>query len=109
MAIGNIGKEHRQASKLSSALTEAVVIVTGSSSGIGAAPAREFARHGAQVILAARRVEELATQVQAITNEGHHALAIPTDVTDAAQITKLVEQTIEQFGRIDVLVNNASR
>jgi NAD(P)-dependent dehydrogenase (short-subunit alcohol dehydrogenase family) len=107
MAIRKSEEEQRQASKLSSALTDAVVIVTGSSSGIGAATAREFARHGAQVILAARRVEELAIQEQTITAEGHNALAIPTDITDAAQITKLVEQTIEQFGHIDVLVNNA--
>lgn len=107
MAIRNTNKEQRLTSKLLSALNNAVVIVTGSSSGIGAATAREFARHGAQVILAARRVEELAIQVQTITAEGHHAIAIPTDITDAVQITKLVEQTIEQFGHIDVLVNNA--
>ncbi len=100
-------KVQRQSSTLSSALSNAVVIVTGASSGIGAATAREFARHGAQVILAARRVEELAVQVQTIASEEHQALAIPTDITDAAQITKLVEQTIEQFGRVDVLVNNA--
>src|SRR5260370_2710270 len=100
-------KEQRRAAKLSSALHNSVVIVTGSSTGIGAATAREFARHGARVILAARRVEELAVQVQTITAEGHHALAIPTDITDAAQVSQLVEQTLEQFGRVDVLVNNA--
>jgi NAD(P)-dependent dehydrogenase (short-subunit alcohol dehydrogenase family) len=99
--------KQRRAAKLSSALSNSVVIVTGSSSGIGAATAREFARHGAHVILAARRVEELAVQVQTITAEGHHALAIPTDITDAAQVTQLVEQILEQFGRVDVLVNNA--
>jgi len=102
-----IRKEQRRASKLSSALNNAIVIVTGASSGIGAATAREFARHGAQVILAARRVEELAVQVRTITAEGHRALAIPTDITDASQVTHLVEHTIEQFGRVDVLVNNA--
>ncbi len=107
MAIRNTNKEQRLTPKLSSALNSAVVIVTGASSGIGAATAREFARHGAQVILAARRVEELAIQVQTIIGEGHHAIAIPTDITDAVQITKLVEQTIEQFSHIDVLVNNA--
>jgi NAD(P)-dependent dehydrogenase (short-subunit alcohol dehydrogenase family) len=100
-------KEQRRTSKLSSALSNAVVIVTGASSGIGAATAREFARHGAQVILAARRVEELAVQVNTITGEGHLALAISTDITDAAQVAQLVEQTIERFGRVDVLVNNA--
>jgi NAD(P)-dependent dehydrogenase (short-subunit alcohol dehydrogenase family) len=107
MFMRKLEKEQRQAAKLSSALSNSVVIVTGSSSGIGAATAREFARHGSHVILAARRVEELAVQVQTITAEGHHALAIPTDITDAAQVTQLVEQTLEQFGRVDVLVNNA--
>lgn len=100
-------KEQQHASKLSHALNNAVVIVTGASSGIGAATAREFARYGAQVILAARRAEELAAQVRAITDEGHSALAIPTDITNEAEIRHLVDQTLEQLGRIDVLVNNA--
>jgi NADP-dependent 3-hydroxy acid dehydrogenase YdfG len=66
-------KEQLRRAKLSSALNNSVVIVTGSSSGIGAATAREFARNGAQVILAARRVEELAIQVQTITDNGNSA------------------------------------
>ncbi|HLW03818.1 MAG TPA: SDR family oxidoreductase [Ktedonobacterales bacterium] len=84
-----------------------VAIVTGASSGIGAATARELARQGARVVLAARRVDELDAQVQAIKAAGGEAVAIPTDVADAAQLTRLVEQTIERFGRIDILVNNA--
>jgi NAD(P)-dependent dehydrogenase (short-subunit alcohol dehydrogenase family) len=100
-------KELRRRAKLSSVLNNSVVIVTGASSGIGAATAREFARYGANVILAARRAEKLANQVQMITGEGYKALAIPTDITDATQVTHLVEQTLEQFGRVDVLVNNA--
>ncbi len=107
MLIRRKDKEQRRATKLSSALNNSVVIVTGASSGIGAATAREFARHGAHVILAARRVEELAIQEQTITTEGNHALAIPTDITDATQVTQLIKQTLEQFGRVDVLVNNA--
>src|SRR6266480_6160163 len=107
MLIRRKDKEQRRATKLSSALNNSVVIVTGASSGIGAATAREFARHGAHVILAARRVEELAIQVQTISGEGYNALVIPTDITDATQVTQLVEQTLEQFGHVDVLVNNA--
>ncbi len=84
-----------------------VVIVTGASSGIGAATAREFARQGAQVVLAARRVDELEALVSEIKNTGGQAIAVPTDVTDTAQVMQLVERTREAYGRIDVLVNNA--
>ncbi len=84
-----------------------VAIVTGASSGIGAATAQELARRGAQVVLAARRANELDAQVQSITEAGYRAVAIPTDVTDREQIAHLAEQTTEMFGRVDVLVNNA--
>ncbi len=107
MIATKVQREERRLAKLSHALNDAVVIVTGASSGIGAATAKEFARHGAQVVLAARRADELAAQASTITGEGHRALAIPTDITDEAQVMRLVEQTIEQFGRVDVLINNA--
>jgi short-subunit dehydrogenase len=84
-----------------------VIIVTGASSGIGAATARELARQGASVVLAARRQDELEEQVRAITGSGGQALAVPTDVTDEVQIARLVERTVEVFGCVDVLVNNA--
>src|SRR5205823_13296737 len=84
-----------------------VAIVTGASSGIGAATARELARRGAWVVLAARRTDELAAQVHAITEAGGRAIAVPTDVTDATQVMRLVERTREAYGRTDVLVNNA--
>ena len=88
-------------------LVDKVAIVTGASSGIGAATARELARRGAWVVLAARRTDELETQVHAITQAGGRAIAVPTDVTDPAQVMRLVERTREAFGQVDVLVNNA--
>lgn len=84
-----------------------VVIVTGASSGIGAATAIELARRGAKVVLAARRREELAGIERTITDSGGGALAIPTDVTDEEQLRRLVEQVHAVYGRVDVLVNNA--
>jgi short-subunit dehydrogenase len=85
----------------------AVVIVTGASSGIGRETALEFARRGARVVLAARRegrLHEAADQCRAI---GAEALVVATDVAHADDIERLVRLTIERFGRIDVLVNNA--
>jgi NAD(P)-dependent dehydrogenase (short-subunit alcohol dehydrogenase family) len=84
-----------------------VAIVTGASSGIGAATARELGRRGASLALAARREPALEAQAAAIRAAEGEAIAIPTDVADPAQITQLVERTMEAFGRVDVLVNNA--
>lgn len=84
-----------------------VAIVTGASSGIGAATARELARRGTTVILAARRVDKLEAQAQAIREAGGEAIAVPTDVADTNQVTQLAERAMATFGRIDVLVNNA--
>jgi NADP-dependent 3-hydroxy acid dehydrogenase YdfG len=88
-------------------LLDEVAIVTGASSGIGAATARELGRRGARVVLAARRVDELEAHAQAIRDAGGEAMAIPTDVADSTQVALLVERTVEALGRIDVLVNNA--
>jgi NADP-dependent 3-hydroxy acid dehydrogenase YdfG len=79
-------------------LTDKVAIVTGASSGIGAATAQELARRGARVVLAARRVEQLEAQTRAITEAGGRAIAVPTDVADAAEVMRLVGRTRETFG-----------
>jgi NADP-dependent 3-hydroxy acid dehydrogenase YdfG len=82
-------------------------VITGASSGIGEAAAREFARAGVKVVLAARRVERLERLAREIRSQGGEALPIPTDLTDQAQITRLVLSTLEAYGRIDILANIA--
>lgn len=89
------------------ALADRVVIITGASSGIGAATAHEFARRGACVVLAARRSDKLREQAARIAHTGGRALAVPTDITDTAQVLHLVRRAREAFGPVDVLVNNA--
>jgi NADP-dependent 3-hydroxy acid dehydrogenase YdfG len=83
-------------------LTGKTVIVTGASSGIGAATARALHAVGAQPVLAARRADRLA----ALSAELGGALAVPTDVTDAGQVRGLVAVTLDQHQRADGLVNN---
>lgn len=84
-----------------------VVIITGASGGIGAATARGLARQGAKVVLAARRESELRALQAEIMAAGGQALAVPCDVSRRADIDRLVTTTVETFGRIDVLINNA--
>ncbi len=86
-------------------LEGAVVIVTGASSGIGAATARLVASRGARVVLAARRSE----RIEALAHELPDALAVLTDLRDPAQIVRLADATLDRFGRVDVLVNNAGQ
>src|SRR5512135_776618 len=82
-----------------------VAIVTGASSGIGAATARLLSTHGARVVLAARRSERL----QELARDLKGALAVTTDVTRAADVERLVSTTVERMGRVDILVNNAGQ
>jgi len=86
-----------------------VVIVTGASSGIGEATARQLGREGARLILAARRVDRLEALAQEIAamNTGAETLVVQADLSRLEDIQALIKQTMDQFGRIDVLVNNA--
>jgi len=84
-----------------------VAVITGASSGVGYETARLLAREGAQVVAAARRRDKLEWLVGEIAGEGGRALAIPTDVTDPAQVLRLVESAYNLLGRIDILVNSA--
>jgi len=85
-----------------------VAIITGAGRGIGRATALLFAREGADVVAAARtgsEVQAVAGEVRAL---GQRALALPTDLSHEAEIDAMVRRTLEEFGRVDILVNNAA-
>jgi len=85
-----------------------VALVTGGGTGIGAATARLFARLGADVVIASRTEEKLEQTAAAIRDAtGGRCLAVPTNVKDEEQVRHLVEKTVDSFGRIDILINNA--
>jgi len=84
-----------------------VVVITGASSGLGEATAKLLSAQGAIVVLAARRTERIDKLAADIKEKGGKALAITTDVTDVEQVRKLVDKTVNEFGRIDVMINNA--
>lgn len=84
-----------------------VVVITGASSGLGAATARRLSSEGAKVALGARRAERLDTLVAEIRAAGGEAIAVTTDVTKRADVKNLVDTAVSTFGQIDVLLNNA--
>lgn len=88
-------------------LTGRVAFVTGASSGLGVTFAEALAEAGADVVLAARRVDRLEEVAARIRQTGRRALPVACDVTDAAQVEAAVEAAVAEFGRIDVLVANA--
>ena len=84
-----------------------IVIVTGAGSGIGKATAIHFAKHGATVVVSDRKSESANIVVELIVKEGGTALQIEADVTNFEAVENLVAQTVKEFGRLDVIVNNA--
>jgi short-subunit dehydrogenase len=84
-----------------------VVIVTGASYGIGESIAREFARNGSRVVLAARSEIRLSDIVKELKAENHEAIFVKTDVTIESDCKRLIEKTVEKYGKINILVNNA--
>ncbi|MCA9258374.1 MAG: SDR family oxidoreductase [Planctomycetales bacterium] len=83
-----------------------VVVITGASSGLGEAAARHLAKSGALVVLGARRLDRIEALADELGGDGQ-ALAVVTDVTDPAQVKRLVDAAVERFGRVDVMLNNA--
>ncbi len=88
-------------------LQDKIAVITGASTGIGHSMAVVFAKEGAKVVLAARRREALDQLAKEISAGGGTALAVPTDVTNEQQVTELFQRTMEKFGRVDILINNA--
>src|SRR3954468_5513884 len=84
-----------------------VALITGASSGIGEATARALAVQGAKVALAARRLERLERLAAEIGGKGHTALAIQSDITEQKQAIAAVDRTVDELGRLDIVVNNA--
>ena len=88
-------------------LDNKVAVITGAGKGIGAGIARAFAEAGADVVLAARTESDLHQVAKDIIALGRRALVVPTDVLDFAQLQQLVDASMAEFGRIDIVVNNA--
>src|SRR5829696_840742 len=93
---------------MASKLTGTVALVTGASSGIGAATARRLAEHGASVALVARRRDRLDALAVEIGQAGAAALVVDADITDRTQAEAAVHQAVQRFGWLDTLVNNSS-
>lgn len=84
-----------------------VVIITGASSGIGKALVYEFAKRGAKIAIGARNLDELLKIETDLKSQGVESLSVQTDVTQESDCKNLIDKTVEKFGKIDVLVNNA--
>jgi NADP-dependent 3-hydroxy acid dehydrogenase YdfG len=92
---------------MTTTLNDTVALVTGASSGIGEATARDLAQQGATVALVARREDRLEKLVTSIESTGGTAFAVGADISERAQAESAVQRVIDRFGRLDILVNNA--
>jgi NAD(P)-dependent dehydrogenase (short-subunit alcohol dehydrogenase family) len=88
-------------------VSKKVAVVTGAGSGIGRAVALALQRNGWDVALSGRRASLLEETARGATSDGGRTLVVPSDVTDASSVTNLFQTTVENFGRIDLLFNNA--
>ena len=88
-------------------IADKVVVITGASSGIGESTAKLLARHGAKVVLGARRRDRLDAAVKEISAAGGKAISFAVDVTKRTEVEALIKATVEGFGRVDVIVNDA--
>src|SRR5438309_10108492 len=84
-----------------------VVVITGASSGLGEAAARLLSAQGASVVLGARRSDRLKSLAAQLNRNAGTAIAVATDVTHRNEVTKVVETAVQEFGRSDVIINNA--
>src|ERR1700761_9716929 len=90
-------------------LENKVVVISGVGPALGTTLARRCAEAGADLVLAARTVERLEDVAKQITDIGRRAVTVGTDITDDAQVTNLVDETLKAYGKVDVLINNAFR
>jgi len=88
-------------------ITNKVVVITGASSGIGESTAKVLAQQGAKVVLGARRKDRIDAVVQDISATGAKAIGFACDVTKRAEVEALIQKAVDNFGRVDVILNNA--
>ena len=84
-------------------------IITGGAGGLGRSMVEAYAEAGANVVVASRNAENIDRVAEDVKAKGHSALAIPVDITDADSVDALIQSTVEAFGAVDVIVNNAGR